>query len=94
MDFGRTGHPGRNFNWLADAVNGTDQAESKPRQTAIKTKSAEIERLAHKLSTLYEDRLDGRINVAFFGQKAAIIESQQSYLRWRSVISRTRRCRH
>jgi len=49
------------LNWLADAVNGTDHTETKARESAIKSKSAEIERLNHKLNTLYDDRLEGRI---------------------------------
>lgn len=69
------------LSWLAEAVNGTDQTETKARATALKAKTAEIERLSHKLSTLYDDRLDGRITGAFFDQKAAQVESQQADLR-------------
>ena len=69
------------LNWLADAVNGSDTTETKARENALKSKAAEIERLNHKLSTLYDDRLEGRITGAFYDQKAAQIESQQSDLR-------------
>ncbi|MBI2685841.1 MAG: hypothetical protein HYX27_05975 [Acidobacteria bacterium] len=69
------------MSWLADAINDTDQTETKAREPAIKSKTAEIERLSHKLSTLYDDRLDGRIPPTVYDQKAAMIESQQADLR-------------
>ncbi len=69
------------LSWLAEAVNSTDVTEARARETAIKTKKAEIDRLVHKLNTLYDDRLDGRITGTYYDQKAAQIESQQAELR-------------
>jgi hypothetical protein len=46
----------------------------------FRAKTAEIERLLFKLSTLYDDPLDGRISPMVYDQKAAMIESQQSDL--------------
>ena len=66
---------------FAQAVNDTDQTEAKARATAIKTQKAEIDRLVHKLNTLYDDRFDGRITGTHYDQKAAQIESQQAELR-------------
>jgi hypothetical protein len=37
--------------------------------------------VVHKLNTLYDDRLDGRITGTHYDQKAAQIESQQAELR-------------
>lgn len=64
--------------WLADASNATDQTEAKARENAIKSRAAELQRLTHKLETLYEDRLEGRITKSFYDEKATTIEFQRA----------------
>ena len=54
--------------------------EAKARENAIKSRSADLQRLSHKLDTSYEDRLEGRITKAFYDEKAVALESQKAEL--------------
>jgi DNA invertase Pin-like site-specific DNA recombinase len=62
--------------WLAQEVTSSDQTEQAVRGATIKRREAELARLRHRLNTLYEDRLDGRITGTFYDEKSQIIQSQ------------------
>jgi hypothetical protein len=52
------------LDWLAQEVTNSDQTQEAARASAIKRGEGEPARLRHRLDTLYEDRLDGRITFA------------------------------
>ena len=65
------------LDWLATEVNKTDQTQSGARETTIKRLEAERSRTQHRLSTLYEDRLDGSITKTMYDEKARTLQTQQ-----------------
>jgi hypothetical protein len=64
------------LDWLAQEVTNTDQTQQAARATTIKRCEAELARLQHRLDTLYEDRLDGRIPKTVYDEKSRTISEQ------------------
>jgi DNA invertase Pin-like site-specific DNA recombinase len=64
--------------WLAQEVTCSDQTQEAARASATKRSEAELARLRHRLDTLYEDRLDGRITKTFYDEKSRTISGQMA----------------
>ncbi len=69
--------PSEVLEWLAEVVNSTDQAEAVTRERSRKSKESELSRLTYKLQILYDDRLEGRLPVDLYDQKASSIDAQR-----------------
>ena len=67
--------------WLNREVLKSDQTERAARAQAHRRHEAELEQLQGRLEVLYEDRLDGRIDVGMYDAKAALIARRQEILR-------------
>jgi hypothetical protein len=67
--------------WLAEALRESHADEKKFHEEAIARINADYQRLPNRLETLYEDRLDGRIEVQFYDRKARDLRAEQSVLR-------------
>ena len=65
------------LDWLATEVNQTDQTQTGARDATIKRLDAEKAKLQHRLSTLYDDRLDGTITKTTYDEKARTLNAQQ-----------------
>ncbi len=57
--------------WLGDAVLESDWTEQATREQAIKRLQARYEQIQARIETMYQDRLDGRIDTKFFDSHAA-----------------------
>ena len=68
------------LDWLANEINKNDQNEQGARETTRKRLEAEQARIQHRLSTLYEDRLDGTITKEQYETKAASLKTQREEL--------------
>ena len=62
---------------------GSEASERAVRDQALRRAQTELERLQNRLETLYDDRLDGRIEAAIYDQKAGEIRGQQNEIRKR-----------
>ena len=69
--------------WLQDELVTSDLTEQAAREQALRRHQAELERLQRRLDTLYEDRLDGRINAIRYDQKASEIREDEQRIRTR-----------
>ena len=67
--------------WLEDELVTGDLTEQAALDQAQKRYQAELDRLERRLDTLYEDRLDGRIDRYRYDQKAAEIQDNQQRIR-------------
>jgi hypothetical protein len=67
--------------WLAEALRESHADEKKFHEEAIARINADYQRLQNRLETLYEDRLDGRIEVQFYDRKARDLRAEQNVLR-------------
>jgi DNA invertase Pin-like site-specific DNA recombinase len=63
--------------WLQATYLQSDLTERAARDRTIKQHQAQFERLEARIETLYMDRLDGRINPAFYDAKAGEFRAQQ-----------------
>ncbi len=68
------------LDWLSQEVNKTDQTQTGARELTIKRLEAERSRIQHRLSTLYDDRLDNRITATLYDEKAHTLQAQQEEL--------------
>ncbi len=66
--------------WVAKALRQSHQDERLYHDEAIARLQAEHARLQDRLDAMYVDKLDGRVNAAFFDQKAAEWRSEQRSL--------------
>jgi site-specific DNA recombinase len=66
--------------WVAEALRQSHQDERRYHDEAIARLQAEHARLQDRLDAMYVDKLDGRVDVAFFDQKAAEWRSEQRSL--------------
>ena len=69
--------------WLQDELITSDLTEQAAREQAVRRHQADLDRLQRRLDTLYEDRLDGRIDAARYDQKAGEIHEDQQRIRTR-----------
>jgi len=67
--------------WLPDELLASDLTEQAARDQALRRHQAELDRLQRRLDTLYDDRLDGRIDGDRYDQKAAEIHEEQPRIR-------------
>ena len=67
--------------WLQDDLITSDLTQQAAREQALRRYQAELDRLQRRLDTLYDDRLDGRIDGARYDQKAAEIQEDQQRIR-------------
>jgi site-specific DNA recombinase len=56
--------------WVAEALRESHQDERRHQDEAISRLQAEHARLQNQLDAMYVDKLDGRVDAAFFDQKA------------------------
>ena len=57
--------------WFAEALRQTQADDRAYTEEAIKRLQAERARIAHRLEAMYLDKLDGRVEAAFYDRKAA-----------------------
>ena len=69
--------------WIKDALQTSRVHEKADHAEAISRLHAEYARLQARLDTAYDDRLDGRIDAAFFDRRAAEWRAQQATVRHR-----------
>jgi hypothetical protein len=67
--------------WLQDELVAGDLTEQAAREQALRRCQGELDRLQRRLDTLYDDRLDGRIDGDRYDQKAAEIQEDQQRIR-------------
>ena len=63
--------------WVADALRASHVDETQYREEATARLQHEYTRLQRRLDAMYEDRLDGRIDLATFDRKAAEFRAEQ-----------------
>jgi site-specific DNA recombinase len=66
--------------WVAEALRESHQDERRHQDEAISRLQAEHARLQNRLDAMYVDKLDGRVDAAFFDQKATGWRSDQRSL--------------
>jgi site-specific DNA recombinase len=66
--------------WVAEALRQSHQDERRSHDEAIARLQAEHARLQNRLDSMYLDKLDGRVDAAFFDRKAAEWRSEQHSL--------------
>lgn len=64
------------LDWLSQEITSTDQNEQGARDATIKRLDAERSRLHHRQSTLYDDRLDGKITNTLWEEKSTQLQAQ------------------
>ena len=69
--------------WLRAALRTTDTTQVKAREDALQHAQGELQRIEARIETMYLDKLDGRITVAFFDEKAASWRAEQAKLQAR-----------
>jgi len=67
--------------WVATALRQSHSEQKRFRETEIKKLNAEHERVQKAVDTLYEDRIEGRIDLAFFERKSQQWRDEQSAIR-------------
>src|SRR5262249_15628590 len=68
------------MSWVAEALRQSHQDERRYHDEIIVRLQAEHSRLRNRLDAMYVDKLDGRVDAAFFDQKAAEWRSEQRSL--------------
>jgi site-specific DNA recombinase len=69
------------FSSLQVELEKSDRTEQAARAQALARQHAEVARLETRVDTLYEDRLDGRIDAAMYDKKAGDLREQREQLR-------------
>jgi site-specific DNA recombinase len=69
--------------WLQAELVTSDLTEQAARQLALRRHQADLDWLQRRLDTLYENRLDGRIDASRYDQKASEIHEDQQRIRTR-----------
>jgi site-specific DNA recombinase len=67
--------------WLRDELVNSDLTEQAAREQALRRYLADLDRLQKRLDTLYDDRLDGRIDTDRYDRKSAEIYADQQRIR-------------
>ena len=67
--------------WVATALRQSHSDQKRFRETEIKKLNAEHERIQKALDTLYDDRLESRIDLAFFERKSQQLRDEQTAIR-------------
>jgi site-specific DNA recombinase len=73
--------PSAVLEWLREAVVASDVTERSARAQAVHRYEMELDRLQARLDVLYDDRLDGRIDVITYDKKADEIRGNQQRVR-------------
>jgi site-specific DNA recombinase len=68
------------IDWVREALRQSQQDESRSRQEAMARLQAQYETLQGRIEAMYVDRLDGRIDTAFFDRKASEWRNEQGRL--------------
>ena len=68
------------IDWVGQALRQSQQDESRSRQEAVARLQAQYEALQGRIEAMYVDRLDGRIDTAFFDRKASQWRDEQGRL--------------
>jgi DNA invertase Pin-like site-specific DNA recombinase len=68
--------------WVAIALRQSHADQMRFREAEIKKLNAEHERIQKALDTLYDDRIERRIDLAFFERKSQQWRDEQSAIRW------------
>jgi site-specific DNA recombinase len=63
--------------WVTDALRQSHGDEKRHHDEAVARLQAEYNRLQNRIDTMYVDKLDGRVDAAFFDRKAAEWRSEQ-----------------
>lgn len=66
------------IDWVSDALRQSHVDEKRHHDEAIARLRSDHERLQNRLDAMYEDRLDGRIDLAFFERKARDYRLEQT----------------
>jgi site-specific DNA recombinase len=66
--------------WIVSALKESHADERRFHDEAVSRLKADYQRLQNRLETLYEDKLDGRIDVGFFDRKSCEWRAEQSRL--------------
>ena len=69
------------IDWLKNELLSSDVTEQAAREHAVRRNQADLNRIERRLDTLYEDRLDGRIEVSRYDQKASEIQLELQRVR-------------
>ena len=64
--------------WVASALRESHSDEKRFRDEAVTRLKSEYARLQKRLEAMYEDRLDGRVDLAFFDRKSREWRDEQS----------------
>lgn len=66
--------------WITEALRASHADERRFHDEAVAKLKADHQRIQNRLDVLYEDKLDGRIDTAFFDRKAKEFRAQQNTL--------------
>jgi site-specific DNA recombinase len=66
--------------WVSEALRQSQQDERRCRTAAVGRLQSQYDNLQNRIESMYLDRLDGRIDTAFFDRKASEWRSEQSRL--------------
>ena len=64
--------------WVVSALRQSHEDEKRFRDDAVSKLRTEYERVQGRLDTMYEDRLDGRVDLAHYDRKSRELRDQQS----------------
>ena len=64
--------------WVCDALRESHADEKRFREEAVGRLQVEYDKLAKRIDAMYEDKLDGRVDAAFFDRKSAEWRSEQT----------------
>jgi site-specific DNA recombinase len=74
------------LDWVRDALRASHADERREHEEAIRRLQAEHKRLGDRVNAMYLDKLDGRIDAAFFDKMSAEWRAEQN--RWLREIER------
>jgi site-specific DNA recombinase len=66
------------LSWVQEALHSSHADKRREQEEAIARLRAEYERLQRRLDTMYVDKLDGRVDAAFFDKMAAEWRAEQA----------------
>jgi site-specific DNA recombinase len=66
--------------WVVTALKESHGDERRLHDEAVSRLQGELQKLSNRLETLYEDKLDGRIDIAFYDRKSREWRAEQSRL--------------
>jgi hypothetical protein len=80
------------LDWMRAALHESHADEKREHEAAITRLQAEYDRLQNRIHAMYVDKLDGRVDTAFFERMLAEWRAEQDHcLRCRPVLPRRRR---